>query len=382
MAAKQSKFSAKTGLNQYLYGEVLTVSADKTAKIWDILEDGNGKVCTTFKFSGAAGAEDMQVGCLWLKDYLISISLGGSISYLSSSDPNSPVRTLSGHIKNITALTISAVGTEPEIYSSSYDGVICRWVCGAGFKTKLATKDPVHVKAMAATGEMFLTCGLDNKLRRCQLPGNNYGDAEIVDLKSQPKDLDVALNCSDLVIITTEAGVLLLRGSTVLSTNSFGFAATASAISPDGSEAVVGSQDGKLYIYSVQGDALVQENVLQNHRGAVTAIRYSPNGSMFASGDANREAFVWDRVSHEVKMKNMLYHTARITCLAWSPDNQKVATGSVDTNIFVYNLEKPVSSRTTIKGAHLGSINGLIFKDAATLISGGDDASVRVWRLQ
>lgn len=361
--------------------QVLTVSADKTAKIWDILEDGNAKVCTTFKFSGGAGAEDMQVGCLWLKDYLISVSLSGAMSYLSSSDPSSLSRMLSGHMKNVTALTISAFGNEAEIFSSSYDGVICRWVCGAGFKNKLETKDPVHVKAMAAAGGVFLTCGLDNKLRRSQLPGDKYGDSEIIDLKSQPKDMDVSLNCPDVAIITSEAGVILLRGSTVASTNNFGFTATASAISPDGSEAVVGSQDGKLYIYSVQGDALVQESVLERHRGAVTTVRYSPDGSMFASGDANREAFVWDRLSHEIKMKNMLYHTAKITCLAWSPDNQKVATGSVDTNVFIYNLEKPVSARITIKGAHLGGVNGLIFKDATTLVSGGDDACVRVWRL-
>lgn len=361
--------------------QVLTVSADKTAKIWDIFEDGNGKVNTTFKFSGGAGAEDMQVGCLWIKDYVISISLGGSISYLSCSDPSSPLRTLSGHMKNITAVTISMVGTEAEIYSSSYDGVISRWVCGDGYKTKLETKDPVHVKAMVAAGRALVTCGLDNKLRRSPLPGDSYQDAEIVDLKSQPKDLDVALNCPEIMILTSEAGVILLRGCSVLSTNDLGFPATASAISPDGSEAIVGSQDGKLYIYSVKGDALQQESVLEKHRGAVTTIRFSPDGSMFASGDANREAVVWDRVSHEVKLKNMLYHTARITCLAWSPDSQKVATGSVDTNILVYDIEKPVSARTTIKGAHLGGVNGLVFKDVSTLVSGGDDASVRVWRL-
>lgn len=361
--------------------QVLTVSADKTAKVWDILEDGNGKVNTTFKFSGAAGAEDMQVGCLWIKDYLISISLGGSISYLSCSDPSTPLRTLSGHMKNITAVTISMVGTEAEIYSSSYDGVISRWVCGAGYKTKLETKDPVHVKAMVAAGGALVTCGLDNKLRRSPLPGDSYGDAEIVDLKSQLKDLDVALNCPEIMILTSEAGVILLRGCSVLSTNNLGFPATASAISPDGSEAIVGSQDGKLYIYSVKGDALEQESVLEKHRGAVTTIRFSPDGSMFASGDANREAVVWDGVSHEVKLKNMLYHTARITCLAWSPDSQKVATGSVDTNILVYDIEKPVSARTAIKGAHLGGVNDLVFKDASTLVSGGDDASVRVWRL-
>lgn len=361
--------------------QVLTVSADKTAKIWDIMDNGSGKVNTTFKFSGSAGAEDMQVGCLWLKEYLISISLGGSISYLSCSDPISPPRSLSGHMKNITAVTVSVTGGEAEIFSSSYDGVIVRWVCGAGYKNKLDKKDPVHVKTIVAAGGGLLTCGLDNKLRRSTLPGDDYRDAEVIDLKSQPKDMDVALRVPELVILTTEAGVILLRGSIVVSTNKLGFTATASAISPDGTEAVIGSQDGKIYIYSLKGDTLFQESVLEKHRGAITTIRFSPDGSMFASGDANREVVVWDRVSHEIKLKNMLYHTARITCLAWSSDSLKIATGSVDTNVLVYDIGKPVSARTTIKAAHLGGISGLAFKDASTVVSGGDDACVRVWRL-
>lgn len=361
--------------------QVLTVSADKTAKVWDIMEDGSGKVNTTFTLAGDAGAEDMQVGCLWSSNYLITISLGGVIRFLSHLHPVSPPRVLSGHMKNITAVTVSANGEAAEIFSSSYDGVIVRWVCGLGYGNRLERKDSVHVKAIVAAGSELVTCGLDNKVRRSPLPGDRYGDAEVIDLKSQPKDLDVALQSTDIVILTTEAGVILLRGSVIVSTNKLGFTATASAVSPDGTEAVVGSEDGKLHIYSIKGDTLVQEAVLEKHRGAITAIRFSPDGSMFASGDANREAVIWDCVSHEVKMKNLLYHTARITCLAWSTDSLKLATGSVDTTILIYDIKKPASGRITIKGAHLGGISGLAFKDPVTLVSGGDDACVRVWRL-
>ena len=92
----------------------------------------------------------------------------------------------------------------------------------------------------------------------------------------------------------------MLRGSKVVSTFNLGFAVTASAITPDGSEAIIGAQDGKLHIYSITGDTLTEEAVLEKHRGAVTVIRYSPDVSMFASGDANREAVVWDRASQEV----------------------------------------------------------------------------------
>ena len=104
----------------------------------------------------------------------------------------------------------------------------------------------------------------------------------------------------ELALVSTESGVVLLHGTKVVSTINLGFPVAASAISPDGSEAIIGGQDGKLHIYSVTGDTLNEEAVLEKHRGAITVIRYSPDVSMFASGDVNREAVVWDRDTREV----------------------------------------------------------------------------------
>ena len=126
------------------------------------------------------------------------------------------------------------------------------------------------------------------------------GDADSIDVGNQPRDISLALLCSELALITIESGVVMLRGTKVVSTINLGFSVTASVLAPDGSEAIIGGLDGKLHIYSVTGDTLTEEAVLEKHRGAISVIRYSPDGSMFASGDLNREAVVWDRVSREV----------------------------------------------------------------------------------
>ena len=83
----------------------------------------------------------------------------------------------------------------------------------------------------------------------------------------------------------------------------------------------------------------------------------------------------------QVKLKNMLYHTARINCLAWSPNSSMVATGSLDTCVIIYEVDKPASSRLTVKGAHLGGVYGLAFTDDYSVVSSGEDACVRVWKL-
>lgn len=144
---------------------MLTVSADKTAKVWDISEDGSGLVNTTYTFSDVGGADDMQVGCLWMGDYLISISLGGVINYLSLSKPSKPMRVLSGHLKSITALTIAKEGETLELYSSSYDGVIVKWKLGSGYHGRLQKNGTLNTAMyMLAEGGELITCGMDNKV--------------------------------------------------------------------------------------------------------------------------------------------------------------------------------------------------------------------------
>lgn len=138
------------------------------------------------------------------------------------------------------------------------------------------------------------------KVWRIRLLGDQCGDAESVDIVSQPSDLSLALLSPDLVLVSHDNGVTLLRGTKVISTIDLGFTATACTIAPNGNEAVVGGKDGKLHVYSVMGDTLKEEAVLEKHRGSITAIQYSPDVSMFATADSNREAIVWDRATREV----------------------------------------------------------------------------------
>uniref|UniRef100_A0A2P2J6K6 Transducin family protein n=2 Tax=Rhizophora mucronata TaxID=61149 RepID=A0A2P2J6K6_RHIMU len=360
--------------------QVLTVSADKSAKVWDISDNGSGSLNKTLASPGSGGVEDMLVGCLWQNDHLVTVSLGGTITVFSSSDLDKTPLQISGHMKNVTSLSVLK-NVPKTIISSSYDGLIIKWIQGIGYSGKIQRKERSQIKCLAAVEEEIVTSGFDNKIWRVSLHDDQCGDADSIDVGNQPKDISLAFLCPELALVTIDSGVVMLRGTKVVSTMTLGFAVTASAITPDGSEAIIGGQDGKLHIYSVTGDTLTEEAVLEKHRGAITVIRYSPDVSMFASADANREAIVWDSVSREVKLKNMLYHTARINCLAWSPDNNMVATGSLDTCVIIYEVDKPASNRMTLKGAHLGGVYGLAFIDEHSIVSSGEDACVRVWSL-
>ncbi|KAG7021640.1 Actin-interacting protein 1-2 [Cucurbita argyrosperma subsp. argyrosperma] len=360
--------------------QVLTVSADKTAKVWGISDEGNGTLEKTLTSHCSGGVDDMLVGCLWQNQHLVTVSLGGTISLFSASDLDKSPVILFGHMKNVTSLVV--LKSDPKvILSTSYDGRIIKWIQGIGYSGKLQRKENSQIKCLAALGDELVTSGFDNKVWRVSIKDGQCGEAEAIDVGSQPKDLTLAAVSPELALVSIDTGVVLLRGSNIVSTINLGFTVTASVLAPDGSEVIVGGQDGKLHIYSVADDSLTEEATLEKHRGAISVIRYSPDLTMFASGDLNREAIVWDRATREVKLKNMLFHTARINCLDWSPDNTKVATGSLDTCVIIYEVDKPASSRLTVKGAHLGGVYGLAFTDDYSVVSSGEDACVRVWKL-
>lgn len=142
---------------------MLTVSADKSAKIWEISDDGNGTVKMILTPPGSGGVEDMLVGCLWQNDHLVTISLGGTISLFSASDVHKSPLSFSGHMKNVNSLTVLK-NNQKLILSSSYDGLIVKWAQGIGFYGKLERKVTSQIKCLAAVDEEIMTSGFDNKV--------------------------------------------------------------------------------------------------------------------------------------------------------------------------------------------------------------------------
>ncbi|KAG7462107.1 hypothetical protein MATL_G00199110 [Megalops atlanticus] len=99
--------------------KLISASGDKTVKLWDV---GSNSLITTFNMG--SDVMDQQLGCLWQKDHLLSISLSGYINYLDKNNPDRPLRTIKGHTKSIQSLTVHKNEGRPYIYSGSHDGHI------------------------------------------------------------------------------------------------------------------------------------------------------------------------------------------------------------------------------------------------------------------
>lgn len=166
--------------------QLLTSSADCTAKIWDIstksvvkcveyvpcrvsIYADMGLLYSTFEINSAQAAVDnQQVGNLWQGDWIITTSLSGQINYL---DKNSGKisRVIDGHSKAITALAVSSDDT---LFTGSYDGRVYAWSVGTDSNHTEAKKvggesHSNQVVALEATKDnnLLISAGMDDTVR-------------------------------------------------------------------------------------------------------------------------------------------------------------------------------------------------------------------------
>ncbi|KAG2465394.1 WDR1 protein, partial [Polypterus senegalus] len=69
--------------------QLLSASGDKTAKLWDL---ASTSLVTTFNMG--SDVLDQQLGCLWQKNNLLTVSLSGNINYLDKNNPDRPLRII------------------------------------------------------------------------------------------------------------------------------------------------------------------------------------------------------------------------------------------------------------------------------------------------
>jgi len=349
----------------------VTASADKTCKLWN----ENGDCLKTFTLAENPQTEDQQVGVLWQGDDVVSVNLNGDISYLDIESPNAPKKIVKGHNKSITALAYDK--SSESFYSGSYDALILKWDIASGNTTPMVGKGHTNqINRMFVQGGNLVTCAMDDSVRITPLSSREY--AAPISVDGIPADVAVGQKDQKLVVAITNTAVVVIRDGKVVNKTQVKYQPSAVALSKDETEVAVGGKDNQIYIYSLSGDKLNETKVLKNHRGAVSTIAYSPDGRHLASGDLNREIFVFDAASKEVKVTGWVFHTARINSLSWAQDSTHLVSGSLDGAIYVWDIQN-TGKRVYIKDAHHGGVNVVLFTDNNTVVSAGQDCTIKTW---
>lgn len=141
--------------------QFLTSSADQTAKIWSVAS----KTCLkTFTFSeGGSSIDQQQVGALWTKDHLLTLSLNGELHYLDAAT-GQILRNVTGHSKGLLSMVIDA--SAQKLYSAGFDGRLCSWETQAGLAHIVPSASSNHqINAIAMAGKQILSVALDDHMK-------------------------------------------------------------------------------------------------------------------------------------------------------------------------------------------------------------------------
>jgi WD40 repeat protein len=115
---------------------------------------------------------------------------------------------------------------------------------------------------------------------------------------------------------------------------------------------------------------------LDEHKGAVGAVRFSPDGKTLASGGMDMIVCLWDLSTGKVSRRFTVDHA--IYCLAFSRDGKKLAVGEVGGEIRVFD----VATGKSLASMHLvvTTIHNLVFlPNGRELISTDCNGEVNVW---
>lgn len=120
---------------------------------------------------------------------------------------------------------------------------------------------------------------------------------------------------------------------------------------------------------------------LTKNLGNISALAIHPESKLIAVGDSVGKIFVYDVETKEPVIQKWVFHSSRITSLDWSSCGGYLASGSIDTNVYVWNRDKPMK-KVAIKNAHVDAVNSVKFLNKSSglsIVSVGQDAAARVW---
>jgi WD40 repeat protein len=381
---------------------------DDTVRVWLLPEEGassDGEVTRETELHTLTSHTDAVWSLAWSPDgeRLASASRDGTVRlWLLPVEDVTQVRelaTLEGHIKGVNSVAWSPGGTE--LASASNDDTVRVWQLPAGDVTAVQARlvlaghtSYVTDVAWSPDGMQLASAGLDRTVRVWDAAGGD--ELWVLKGHTQPvRDVSWSLDSVQLTSggddgtvrlwhTGTGAELRLLRDhlDEVLSV----------AWSPDGAQLASGNSDGTVWIWSPPAPGIESpENDmaglpirrLEGHRGEVTSVAWSPDGTQLATGGGSldRKVMVWLLPADDTVMvgapRVLEGHTSTVHSVAWSPDGTRLASAGWDNTVRVWDASgRPVFALV----GHTDWVFDLAWSPDSTLLaSASKDGTVLLW---
>ena len=267
------------------------------------------------------------------------------------------------------------------------DKVIELWDTASGKKlnTLKGTNDDVAALAFSPDGSLLAAAangGLGNNSTGLQkIVLWNVAAGEIISRVSAPNVRGVHFS-PDGKLLAWESGTAVGFVDTSTAKHIPMFAAhsapiTAVTYSPDGKMIATGSEDGDIRFWNPHTGAAIR--LLRGHKDQVLAISLSPDGKLLASGCQDQTTAVWDVATGKQKWMIGGYGN-NVTTVAFSPDGKVVAAGGRNYETVLRDAQTG-KVLPTLREERLTSMAVAFHPDGKHLVVGGG-GSVRVWDFQ
>ena len=171
---------------------------------------------------------------------------------------------------------------------------------------------------------------------------------------------------------TLLAAVLVLAVPAAAELRGHGGPVRALAVLDDGMTAVSGSFDQSAIVWDLAAGAA--EAVLRVHDGSVNAVLAIPGGRFATAGEDGRIA-IW-RKGRSEPFEIIQAHKGPIVGLGLSPDRTHIASAAWDGTARLTSLS---GGAARILEGHQGQVNAVAFMPDGRIVTGGYDATVRIW---
>jgi WD40 repeat protein len=147
------------------------------------------------------------------------------------------------------------------------------------------------------------------------------------------------------------------------------------AFSPDGQLFAMGDANCEISLWQVANKKLIV--ICKGHTDWVRSVVFSSDGTTLASASYDQTVKIWDIRTGEC-LKTLQGHTSRVHSVAINADSTILASGSVDQTVKLWNIETGDCVKTLY--GHTNWIRSVaISSDGKILASGSDDRTIKLW---
>ncbi len=304
-----------------------------------------------------------------------------------------------GHQGGVKAVAVSADGRT--IVSGDRDGIVRLWD-SAGNPIRASFpghRGEILSLAVSADGQTIVSSGKDRKVGVWDRTGKSIGSPSI---GYQAAVRSVAVSADGGTIVSgSDDGTIRLWDRAGKSIESIWKGTPgdilAIALSADGRTIVSGGKDGIVRLWDRTGKSIGAP--FPGHQGAVRSVAVSTDGQTIVSGGQDGTVRLWDRAGqsilsarHSMSTKTSpsdgkqfgkpvnptVGHQGDVLSVSISPDGGTIVSGGEDGTVRMWARNgKPIG--VPLKG-HQGNVRAVaVSTDGRTIVSGGKDGAVRLW---